>query len=206
MSKALLSQQGKIVDSCAPAMFVASRGSALMRVHDMQRNITPAIERFNKKYIVNQNTGCWEWTDYAKFHKGGNGGYGRLSVNGTMQPAHRWIWEHINGPIGNPKILVCHHCDNRKCVNPYHLFIGTHKDNRDDMVAKGRSPKQIGTLKWSPPRGERSGRAIFTNDEILEIRKLASEGMRLVDIHKIVQKCHLVTIQKIVSRKRWGHI
>lgn len=75
---------------------------------------------------------CWEWVGY-KIHNG----YGFLYWNGDKILAHRLAWTLTNGQV--PETLyVCHHCDNRLCCNPEHLFLGTHTDNMRDMVAKGR--------------------------------------------------------------------
>jgi len=90
-------------------------------------------QRFNKKYVINEDTDCWEWT-----HALNNIGYGmfRWATN-KMRTAHRVSYELHKGPIPNG-LFVCHTCDNPKCVNPEHLWVGTRKDNFDDMVSKGR--------------------------------------------------------------------
>ena len=91
-------------------------------------------QRFNKKYLINEVTDCWEWT--AAFN---NIGYGmfRWATN-KMRSAHRASYELFNGPIPEG-MIVCHSCDNPKCVNPKHLWAGTHRDNYNDMMAKGRN-------------------------------------------------------------------
>jgi hypothetical protein len=77
---------------------------------------------------------CILWTGYI------NNGYGRRTVNRKPVYAHRHVYELNKGPI--PKgLFVCHTCDVRACVNPNHLFLGTHQDNMQDMVRKGRATK-----------------------------------------------------------------
>jgi hypothetical protein len=91
-------------------------------------------ERFNKKYIINDVTDCWEWTAALN-----NIGYGMFRwASNKMRSAHRVSYELFNGPIPDG-MAVCHKCDNPKCVNPEHLWTGTLKQNAQDMVAKGRS-------------------------------------------------------------------
>lgn len=100
---------------------------------------------------VRKTDGCWYWqvagpngemhdatsTDkkYGCFLQ-----YGPCAFQGYTYPAHRIAWLLWKGPI-RPKYFICHTCDNPVCVNPDHLFMGTHQDNMRDMVRKGRHGK-----------------------------------------------------------------
>ena len=89
--------------------------------------------RFWKKVNKKAGNSCWEWTGATNR----NGGYGQIGVRGKIIRAHRLSWVWVNNKI--PKDMhVLHKCDNRVCVNPDHLFLGTQKDNMQDCVRKGR--------------------------------------------------------------------
>jgi hypothetical protein len=82
------------------------------------------------------DTLCIEWWGGTNKPPSGDG-YGYLHRDGRKIRAHRMVWEECFGPIP-PGLYVLHHCDNRTCVNPEHLYVGTHADNMRDMVERGR--------------------------------------------------------------------
>ena len=111
---------------------------------------------------------CWDW----RWAVNKKTGYGAIYTkeNGVMT-APRYFYEGLVGQIPRG-MFVCHHCDNRLCVNPKHLFLGTAKDNTQDMIRKGR--------KWIPPEGYQCGeshsQAKLTLKQVDEIRKRYSRG------------------------------
>ena len=157
----------------------------------MARKAIDPIERFNKKYIVDPDTGCWNWTG-AKT----NIGYGILKINAKNIYVHRFSYEYFNGPIKD--LFVLHRCDNRKCCNPNHLFLGTNEDNMADCKNKDRFYK---------PKGIKNSQVILSNEEVIEIKK----SLQNYYWGKIKDLAHFYkvddqTISDIKSGKRWSHI
>ena len=110
-------------------------------------------DRLLAKIAIDATTGCWNWTA-SKFPDG----YGQFVEVRTSRGAHRVSYELHCGPIPSG-MCVCHRCDNRGCINPDHLFIGTNSENMADMTAKNRQAK-----------GATNGRAKLTEDDVLSIR------------------------------------
>ena len=108
--------------------------------------------------------------------------------------AHRLAWERVNGLI--PKGLdTLHKCDNRRCINPDHLFPGTKKDNADDAVSKGRNT-----------RGEIHGMSKLSEKEVKTIRAMYAKGkltQKEIGLRFGIKSAHT---SSIITRKSWKHI
>lgn len=151
-----------------------------------------AAERFWRKVRKGGPNECWVWTattnadGYGRFYAG-------VEQGGQLIGAHRFSWELANGrPVG--ELCVCHHCDNPSCVNPAHLFLGTHVDNMLDRDSKGRRP---------PPTGTANGRARLSESQIVEIRRFRGERHADIAARHGVGKS---TVTSILLGTTWKHV
>lgn len=136
---------------------------------------------------------CWEWTGGLDTN-----GYGQFYASGRPVGTHRVAFLLARGPIP-ADLWVLHHCDNRKCVNPDHLFLGTHADNMADMTAKGRR------APLRPYKGEANGRAKLTADSVRAIRCRLGEGRQQRAIAREFGISDTVVWQ-IAHGLKWQHI
>jgi hypothetical protein len=112
---------------------------------------------------------CMEWTKYIA-----QNGYGQAFFNGRVMPAHRAVYQDFFQVALTKEQHVCHKCDNRKCVNPEHLFVGSQKDNMQDCLRKGRHASMTKPNCYA--RGSRCGRSKLTDEQVSEIRKMLESG------------------------------
>lgn len=136
-----------------------------------------AAERFHKKYEINES-GCWIWTAGTRTNGKGVPYPRHWTDDGKSIGAHRFSFELVHGAI-QKSMYVCHKCDIPLCVNPDHLFVGTHHDNMKDMVTKKRS---------FTGRGEdKKGRAKLTNKQADQIRKMDASHSKIAAMFGVSQ-------------------
>lgn len=116
------------------------------------RVVRPLVERFLER--VNICTGCWEWQAGKS-----STGYGAIGHNKKTIGAHMASYILYIGDI-EKGMFVCHKCDNRECVNPFHLFLGTPKENTNDAQDKGIMPSETHPSRWSYRKGCRCNECV----------------------------------------------
>lgn len=145
-------------------------------------------ERIAEKTIPVPECGCWLWEGAS------SGRYGNIHIKDKTFLVHRIVWELHNGSIPEG-MCVCHTCDTPSCVNPRHLFLGTHKANMQDRENKGR-----GYIPYV--RGEKHGRCKLTTKQVLAIREDKRSQKEIAKNYDVCQ----MTISNIKCRRKWNHL
>lgn len=153
---------------------------------------------FYKKQIhkfwlcVDKSNECWNWK-----RKPTSNGYGQIAMFGRRFWAHRVSYMLHFGQIPE-HLFVLHKCDNRKCCNPSHLFLGTIKDNYDDMVKKGRDKK-------GNQRGSKNGNATLNEEIVSKIKLKINSGQSLISISREMN-INYSTIRSIKQNRNWSYV
>lgn len=179
---------------------------------------TSWVDRAHSKTKVNPITQCWEYCGEIVHN-----GYGRISHGGRNVRVHRLSYLSYKGEIIDDR-MVCHTCDVRNCWNPDHLFLGTAKDNVDDMLSKGRAffqklpvvekpPKKVRiprvprkNVGLGSPKGERNHFSVLKEPDVHRIRDLMRrDSLHVDDVAKIVGVSR-ATVYRILQGKIWKHV
>lgn len=143
--------------------------------------------------LVDKSGDCWTWTRKPnKTH-----GYCEFRMNGHKQLCHRLSWVFTYGSIVGD-LFVLHKCDNKICVRPDHLFLGTQADNMQDKSRKGRAKGKI-------LYGELNGFSKLSKQQVVQIRRDRENGDTLTVLAKRYRVC-IATIHRVVNRVCWGHV
>jgi len=161
-------------------------------------------ERFWK--YVNKTATCWLWTGATQAIPYN---YGVLNIKGKLHRAHRLAWQFLKGPIPDG-YEICHNCpdgDNPLCVNPEHLFVGTHKDNMLDCIAKGRNPAVTDLHMPTRARGSRIGTSSMNEEDVAALRQLAKAHPEIKQGTWAKQfKTSQANVSRILLYQAWKHV
>jgi len=150
------------------------------------------------KSVEKKDNGCWEWMGHLD-----KGGYGRITVRQNNKAynrgVHRTMYELKHGAIQDG-LFACHKCDNAKCCNPDHIFLGTHQDNMDDKLAKGHCIVPPGAKA-----GEKNGRSKLTQEMVNQIRERYAKGLKYGEAKEMAEEFGIayVTLNGIINGRTW---
>lgn len=151
-----------------------------------------SIDRFWNKVNLEPISECWNWVGGINAR-----GYGNFWINGKIVSAHRVAWEIYNLCEVPKGMWVLHKCDNKKCCNPCHLYIGTASDNMMDSIYRDKFPKDFN-------QGENNPSAKLSKEDVIEIRRLYETGkysqMELSRMYGL----NPTYAHSIIRRKKWN--
>lgn len=173
-------------------------------IHDQSRTCKPCMyrrlygtleARFWGKVAIGKPDDCWEWQATVNV----TSGYGAFTLRGKDRPAHRVAYELRHDAEPPDDLFVCHTCDNRRCVNPAHLFLGTRQDNVDDMMRKGR---------LADMHGEKSPIHKLTEKDVRYIRSVFMSGSPEFGGAALARKFGVTqaAVWNVIHRKTWRHV
>lgn len=167
----------------------------MTQTKDIPKLLDAEISRFWSKVGKKDIEECWEWIGGLD-----KDGYGRFKVRSGIRTlkSHRLAYYLSNNKKQN-SLLVCHKCDNPKCCNPNHLFIGTQKDNRIDCVKKGRMVQNC-------KHGEESDKSKLTADQVKDIIEEYYSGNASQIVLSKKYGVTATNIGAIVTNKIWKHL
>lgn len=148
------------------------------------------IERFNSHVVANKENGCWEW-----FGSRSRKGYGFIRHKKRLWQTHRFVWFALHGDIPSG-MYICHKCDNPRCCNPEHLFLGTSSENAKDAFSKNRRIAR---------RGELNGGSKLNDAKVREILSMLKSGEKKRTIARRFG-IGVDTIILINLGRRWAHV
>jgi hypothetical protein len=157
----------------------------------------PAFYRFSLSWEVDVETKCWNWM--GSLNRGAKKQYGSIKADGKSVAAHRFSWEFYNNSKVPDGMIVMHKCDNPKCVNPWHLELGTHAENMVDMVSKGRQAKGLSFKNRKPAKGSKNGLSKLTEEQAKKIYHDTNPQREIAQRYGISQ----TVVHNIKSKKTW---
>lgn len=141
--------------------------------------------------FIKDENGCFIVTS----HRINADGYGYMYWEKREQRLHRFVYEECFGSIPDG-LVVRHMCDNRSCINPEHLELGTPKENVADMYLRNRK---------IAPIGEKNGRSLITEETARKIKTMLDQGMKQTQIARVLGVSFTI-VHRVKNRKSWKHV